>query len=473
MSRSFVGLAALAACAILPGSLGAQGFMVNEHGTCVMARGGVGTPKPCDASAVFFNPGGIAGMGTQLTLGATGIYAYGNFTDDYTGKVSDLQNPLVPVPHAYFTYGITPKLTAGFGFFVPYGLGTKWSSGWDPDAGTMDFDVAFEGRFNGYDNDLRSMYLQPTLAYKVNDLISVGAGFDFVIGSVELNQMLDLSEQPAPAPAPAGTTLGALGIPFHTQFANAQITAHGATGIGGNFGILLTPGEGVSIGARYLTRVKLSYEGDANFTQAPSGLILPAENPFFVPGGTPVDLVIQGLGVFDNVLVDQGGNAEITMPDQFSLGVAVSPTDVFTVLAEWQWVHWSLFNELVLDFENLPDKTIKENYEDTNGFRFGFEWMTSQKMTLRGGYLYHEAAAPPETVTPLLPEGARNEFTGGLGFDLSSRLHVDLAYQYIAQNKRRGRVREPLPGDDPTEELNSGLYTFNAHLFGATFRVGF
>jgi long-chain fatty acid transport protein len=142
-------------------------------------------------------------------------------------------------------------------------------------------------------------------------------------------------------------------------------------------------------------------------------------------------------------------------------------------MAEWQWVHWSLFNELVLDFETLPDKTLKEDYQDTNGFRFGFEWLAGQTFTVRAGYLYHEGAAPPQTVTPLLPEGARNEFTGGLGFDLSSRLHVDVAYQYILQNQRRGRVREPLPGTDPTVELNTGLFKFNAHLFGATLRVGF
>src|SRR5690349_23875725 len=35
------------------------------------------------------------------------------------------------------------------------------------------------------------------------------------------------------------------------------------------------------------------------------------------------------------------------------------------------------------------------------------------KWTFRGGWLNHEGAAPDETVTPLLPEGTRNEFTGG------------------------------------------------------------
>jgi long-chain fatty acid transport protein len=465
MPRSILGLAALAAVALVPSSLVAQGFMVNEHGTCVMARGGVGTPKPCgDGSAVFYNPAGIAGSsGGMLSLGATGIYAYGSFQDDYTGESTDLKNSIVPVPHAYFTYGLTPKLSAGFGFFVPYGLGTKWPTTF------QGYDTDFEGRFNGYDNDLRSMYFQPTVAYKINDLVSVGAGFDFVLGSVLLNQMVDISEQEAQP----GVTFGDLGIPFHTQAASAKIEASNATGFGGNFGILVTPGSGVSIGARYMTRVKLDYAGDATFEPAPTGIALPPGNPFGVPAGTPLDAVLVGGGIFEDVLVAQGGNAQITMPDQFSLGVAVSPSDVFTVMAEWQWVHWALFDTLTLDFENLPDKTIVENYGNTNGFRFGFEWAAAQKVMVRGGYLYHEGAAPPETVTPLLPEGSRNEFTAGMGYQFSSRFAADFAYQYIAQDKRRGRVQEPLAGDPPTVDLNSGLYTFNAHLFGATLRVLF
>ena len=465
MPRSILGLAAVVAVSLVPGTLVAQGFMVNEHGTCVMARGGVGTPKPCgDGSAVFYNPAGIAGSsGGTLSLGATGIYAYGNFQDDYTGQTTDLKNKIVPVPHAYFTYGFTPKLSAGFGFFVPYGLGTKWPTIF------QGYDTDFEGRFNGYDNDLRSMYFQPTLAYKINDLVSVGAGFDFVLGSVKLKQMIDISEQELQP----GVTFGDLGIPFHTQAASAQIKASNATGFGGNFGILVTPGAGVSIGARYMTRVKLDYSGDATFEPAPTGIALPPGNPFGAPAGAPLDVVLAAGGLFDQVLVAQGGNASITMPDQFSLGVAVSPSDVFTVMAEWQWVHWALFDTLTLDFDQLPDKTIVENYGNTNGFRFGFEWTSSPRLTWRGGYLYHEGAAPPETVTPLLPEGSRNEFTAGLGYQFSDRFVADVAYQYIAQDKRRGRVREPLPGDAPTVDLNSGLYTFNAHLFGATLRVLF
>jgi len=115
MPRFALGVACAAALAATPSLAFAQGFQVNEHGTCVMGRAGVGTPKPCDdGSAIFYNPAGIAGTGTVVSLGVTGIYAYGSFAADYTGEVTDLENPLVPVPHAFFTYGITPKLTATF-----------------------------------------------------------------------------------------------------------------------------------------------------------------------------------------------------------------------------------------------------------------------------------------------------------------------------------------------------------------------
>ena len=447
----------------LPGTVLAQGFQVNEHGTCVMGRAGTGVASPCsDGSSIYYNPAGITGVpGWTVSAGVTVIAASGNFTGDLAGEVTDLANDPIPVPHVYVTYG-RDKWAAGIGVFVPYGLGTKWP-------------IEFEGRFLGFDNDLRSIYIQPSAAYEILDWLMVGAGLDIVIGSVELNQRLDFSEQAAPPPAPAGTTVGQLGIPFHTDFAEANIKATHATGIGGNFGIRIKPVESVDIGVRYLTRVTLDYEGTATFEQTESGFRLPDGNPFGVPAGTPLDAVIAGLGLFDagGPLSTQGGNTSITMPDQVTVGVAIDAFDDLKVLAEWQWVHWSLFDELVLDFEIAPTVTLEEKYRNTNAFRFGLDWATTNKVNLRGGYLYHEGAAPDETVTPLLPEGPRNEFTAGVGIRFSNTFMVDLAYQYIRQDKRRGRVRGADAGQSTTAELNSGLYTFNAHLFAATLAVHF
>jgi long-chain fatty acid transport protein len=454
---------------VIPIAAAAQGFSVNEHGTCSMARGGTGVASACgDGSTINFNPSGIAGItGGLVGAGVTLIQANGSFTDDRTLLVGELENEPVPVPHVYLVYGINDKLAAGFGFFVPYGLGSEWAD-------------TFEGRFNGYDNDLRSMYFQPTLAYKLHDKIKIGAGFDYVVGSLKLTQRLDLSE----FTAVPGTTFGEIGIPFHTDFANAELEASGATGIGGNFGITIEPVDGFSIGARYLTRVKLDYEGEAVFDPVSTGLILPPQNPIAVLNPLldenlplPVDNLLEAADLFSDgsQLGDQVVSTSITMPDQATVGVAIDVSPALMLLVDYQWMNWSIFDRIQLDFENAatPDREVIEDYEDTHGIRVGLDWDGGGMLAVRGGYLYHKGAAPPQTVTPLLPEGARNEFTGGFGLRLTDMLTADFAYQYLKQNDRRGRVREGESGAAPTEALNSGLYAFNAHLFGVTLSVHF
>ncbi len=421
----------------------AQGFGIFEHGSCGMGRAGAGSAAPCqDGSAIFFNPAGIAGMqGVTLTSGATLIIASGSFTpDDPAVGRTDLNNDPIPVPHAFGVIGITDKVTAGLGIFAPYGLATEWPI------------TGFEGRFVGHDNKLSSIYVQPTLAYKIHERVSIGAGLDIVVGLIEINQRLDLADQPA---AP-GLTLGQAGlVPALTDFAEVRLRATRATDVAGNFGVHVRLTDRFSVAARYLTRVELNYDGDARFEQ--------------VPTGTPFDAVVAPLFAAGAPLGDQDVATSITMPDQFLVGVAFRVTPQLLLLADYQWVNWSEFDRVELNFANplTPDQTLLENYDDTSGIRLGLDWTASERWTLRGGYLYHQAAAPDETVTPLLPEANRNEVTAGLGIRISKKLTVDVAYQFIAQTDRRGRVVERLPGETAAD-VNSGLYEFWANLIGLT-----
>ncbi|UCD25619.1 MAG: outer membrane protein transport protein [Gemmatimonadota bacterium] len=445
----------------------AQGFSVNEHGSCVMGRGGTGVALPCaDASTILFNPAGIAGtLGWTVAAGVTPIYAGGGFTNDLYQTTDELDNGVVPVPHAYVSYGISSKLAAGFGFFVPYGLGTQWKTD-------------FDGRFLGYDNNLQSMYFQPTLAYDVGKGVKIGAGFDFVVGSLKLTQRADLSEFEA---AP-GITFGQVGIPFHSEFSDGKLEAHNATGFGGNFGISWDATDWISFGARYMTRVKLDYTGTATFAAVPTGIVLPPGNPLSIllqlppDQPLPMDAVLEQADLYSEgqPLSDQEVKTSITMPDQGVVGFALRATPKFTFLFDLQWMNWSVFDTLRAEFEYQDeDLVLVENYRDTYGLRFGVDWAATEKLAVRGGYLYHGAAAPDETVTALLPEGVRNEFTLGLGYQFSPMFRADLAYQHLQQNDRRGRTRDALPGQAPTVELNSGIYKFYAHLFGATLSVHF
>jgi long-chain fatty acid transport protein len=441
----------------------AQGFGVFEHGTCAMGRAGTGVAAPCgDGSAIFFNPAGLAAIDRlTLTGGLTLIQATGSFTDDLLAERTGLDNSPIPVPHVFAAYPLHDRVTAGLGLFVPYGLSTNWPAD-------------FDGRFNGYDNALQSIYIQPTVAFRPIDIIQIGGGLDVVIGSVKLTQRLDLSE----FEAVPGITFGQLGVPFHTDFADATLETHGATGVTGNFGVIIAPHDRFSIGFRYLGKTTLEYEGDATFDPIATGIVLPPGNPLAAALGLdpaqslPLDLVLNGADLFSPgaPLEDQTVHTRITMPDQIVVGFALRPAESFTLLFDYQRVNWSTFDVLSVDFENTltPDREVIENYEDTDGFRFGVDIEVSPRWDVRAGYLWHEGAAPPQTVTPLLPEGTRNELTIGFGWRISDAFTTDVAYQYIRQDDRRGRVTEGPPGQAPTVDLNSGLYTFKGHLVGFT-----
>jgi long-chain fatty acid transport protein len=447
-----------------PALLSAQGFGIYEQNTCTMGRGGTAVAAPCpDGSAIFFNPAGLAGLkGGHASAGVTLIRVQGGFTDDLFQETTDLNDPLIPVPQAYLSYAVTPKLGVGIGFFAPYGLQTRWP-------------LSFDGRFSGYDNIIKTFYVQPTLAFQVTPKFKLGGGFDIVHGSVELHQHIDLSQAPVPG-FTDGTTFGAFGIPYGTAFADADLQAS-KTSFGAHFGAILDVNDRLSIGARYLMKVKLDYAGTAHFTQVNTGIIIPADVaiPGFgtIPAGTPLDQFLAappslgGLGVFSSggLLADQIATASIANPDMFVFGVAYKLKQNLTLLADYQWTHWSTFGVLNLAFSpnTALNQTLYENYKNTSALRLGAEWtvevIEDLPWTVRGGYLYHQGAAPPETVTPLLPEGDRNEVTAGLSVKFLEHLQGDFAYQYIRQNDRRGRTRA-LP--------NNGLYTFSAHLFGVS-----
>ncbi|HUL01598.1 MAG TPA: outer membrane protein transport protein, partial [Gemmatimonadales bacterium] len=218
---------ALLMVAGLPALLGAQGFGIYEQDACTMGRAGTAVAAPCpNASAIFFNPAGLAGLkGVRISGGATLIHINGSFTDDQFQGITNLDDPLIPVPQVFVSYGVTPKLGVGLGFFAPYGLQTRWPT-------------SFDGRFVGYDNTIKTYYIQPTVAYQVAPWLKIGGGLDIVHGSVNLHQRLDLATTPVPlAGLPQGTTFGAFGIPLGTDFADADLEASN-TGYGAHFGAI-------------------------------------------------------------------------------------------------------------------------------------------------------------------------------------------------------------------------------------------
>jgi len=460
MRRYYVWLASgfLAALLVAPASAWGQGFSVNEHGTCAMGRAGTGVAAPCDdGSAMFFNPAGLAQAPkgrTQISVGGTFIAPSGGFTQDATGLSSDLKEKVLPVPAVYLSHGVTDRITAGLGVFAPYGL-------------TIDWPKNALGRFSAFRSHIRNIYVQPTVAARLGQYVKVGAGFDVNFMHLELEERIDLSEQATTTP---GVTFANLGIPHGTDFAEAKI-AGSKTTVGYHVGIIVEPTPRFAVGARYLSRQRgKDIDGDVEVKQVNTGILIPPGSPllaaFGVPAGTPLDAVLATQFQPGGPLVDQGGATTIRLPEQLSIGVIFRPTDRLRLLADWGLQNWEVWDEIVLDFEILPTQVLPQDFKKTNSWRFGGEYDIGPTSVVRLGYLTHSAAAPDKTVTSILPEAARSEFTVGFGTRLGAAGHVDLAYQYIDQADRRGRSGGP-------GTVNDGIYEFKAHLFGATFTWNF
>jgi long-chain fatty acid transport protein len=269
-----------------------------------------------------------------------------------------------------------------------------------------------------------------------------------------------------------GATFANLGIQSGTDFANADLEGH-AWNLGFNVGIMLQPTDKLSLGIRFLSRQKVEVDdATVTFTQIATNDTLALGNPFGVPPGTTLDQVLAPRFLPDSTLSNQGGKTTLTLPEQLVVGAAYQLTPRLKLLFDYQRTNWKVFKDLVIDFEHAGQRTIVENYHASNGFRMGGEFAWTSNTTVRAGFLTHSEAAPDQTVTPNLPEGPRSELTLGLGTRLTSSLRVDLAYQYIDQADRRGRTTDGGQAA-PTPAVNNGLYTFHAHLFGATFALAF
>jgi len=448
---------ALFVFAAVPATLSAQGFAVNELGTCTMARGGVSAAVPCaDGSAIWFNPAALTGItGTTLSGSVTAIMPHGGFTDIYFDQKTDMPSQTYWVPSIYLAHRLSDKVGVGIGFYAPYGLGTKWPT-------------TFQGRFDAYRTKLTSFNIQPTIAYQVTKWLSLGFGVAYIHSTVDLRQRLDLSQQPIPANPflPPGTPFSAIGIPTNTDFADADLNASG-NGVAFNGGIQIKVNDRLTIGGHFITKRTITYNGTATFTQLPTGLVIPPNTTPFNPGfPLPVDGLLQGQFLPDSALASGAASTQIVLPDQGTIGFSYKAGKSWTVMGDYQQIVWGWFNKLTIDFANpaTPDRSQYEGYRDSHAIRLGVEWQQSAKTVIRGGYLFHTAAAPDQTVTPLLPEGERNEFTIGVGTELSKGLLLNLAYQYIRQQDRNGRAGTT---------FNNGLYTFNASLFGAGFSYNF
>jgi long-chain fatty acid transport protein len=386
----------------------------------------------------------------------------GGFRQDTTMRRYAGNVPTAKAPH-FFLNSVDGKVAYGIGVYAPYGLTSQWNGD-------------FPGRFEALKTSLKTIYVQPNVAYAISPTWSVGGGVIYGHSDVELDQALDLSAQLA---QPGGPTFGQLGIAAGTQFATAKVTGS-ASGWGYNLGIHGKLSSDWSVGARYLSHVRFSYDNaKATFTQDATGLTLSAGNPL-TGTVTPVDALVQGQFSGTGALTPQGASTVIDHPWQAQAGVGFTGLPNTTLSADVARIGWSSFNTLPLNFSgnaSASDRVLLEDYHDIWSYRFGAEYAfktgNMQGVILRGGYSYAQTPAPDETVTPLLPDMPRQNGSIGIGVPLAQTSMLDFSYLHVSTAGRRGRITERTSEAQTAAELNSGSYDLQANVFSLSLTTHF
>jgi long-chain fatty acid transport protein len=420
-SRAATGALLALGLALQPATAGAAGFALFEQGARGMGFAGAYTAQASDASAIFHNAAGIAFLkGSHLYLGGTLVDPSTDFTgsDPYPGegRLESMSVGAVPLPSLYYTHQFTDRFAAGIGLDVPFGLKTEWAS---PDT--------FTGRFVSTRAELTGFALNPSVAYKLADRLSIGGGIDIRRTKVTLNRHV---------PAVNPFTLKVADV------ATVELEADTATDFGFNLGVLAKPTERISVGLSYRHKVNQDYTGTATFTLLPTGS---AQFDQAVARQLPAGALTAHTG--------------IEYPGFASGGVAYKWKD-WTFEGDVNWYQWSTFDQLPITLDERPDLSsiVEENYTSSWQFRLGAERRLNDAWAVRGGYFFDESPSPTESVSPLLPDSNRHGFALG-GTWRGQSLFVDAAAWYVHSNERStlGVNRDHFDGTYKSHAMTLGV----------------
>jgi len=407
-------LSCLLVSTFIPTLANASGFALIEGN----ARGqgnayaGAAAHTP-DASTIFYNPAGLTDLtGDHLTVAGHMIIPHSTFTNDgskattffagtpfenLNGDDDDGGSPAL-VPNLYWVKTINDSTKFGLGVNSPFGLAIKYDDDW-------------VGRYHGVTSDLKTININPSLAYKVSDQLSIGGGIDVMLGTVNLTSAVDFGAI-CMAQFNSSTCQGLGALPQGADgFADLNGDNYDNLSTGFNLGLKYKITDNSTLGLAYRSEVEMEIEGDADFTVPSTASFVYAANLF----------------------VDTDLEAVVDLPASFSISYA-HQADKITYLADVTWTGWSSFEELRIVYDNAaqPDSVTTEEWEDVLRYAFGIDYQYSEDTIYRVGIAYDETPVPSaERRTPRLPGNDRTWLSLGLSKQIDDGLSIDIGYSHL------------------------------------------
>jgi long-chain fatty acid transport protein len=213
--------------AAFSGAASAAAFQLMEQNASGLGTAYAGSAAVADnASTIFFNPAGMTqlGSGIQLSAGVTGVGPSYEYRNQAGVKSGGDAGGWAAVPNAYLSGQLTKDLFLGLGISAPFGLATEYDPNW-------------AGRAYAIKSDIKTVNINPSVAYRVSDKVSLGFGLNYQSIEGELTRN------------PAGTLV--------TLKADDNSW-------GWNAGALFTLSPAMRVGLSYRSAIKHKLEGTIN-----------------------------------------------------------------------------------------------------------------------------------------------------------------------------------------------------------------
>ena len=409
------------------------------------ALGGAVTAQSNDVYSIYYNPAGL----TQLKGGQFSAaiqmcdpdlkfhdYTVTNGTTDLPGSGANIKDDSdnLFIPFMGYAQPINENLAFGVAVYVPFGLDVKWK----------DDTLGAKNWFHSY--YIRETFT-PTLSYKINDQLAVGAG-------VALGKSKSGAEKILNYPLAAST---AMGLP--TSFDTFSTANQTAVYTGAYTSAMTATGGNTAASAAAATTAAKTYTALA-LTHAVDGkkLELELEDSFNYSANagiqyTPNDKVAVGLTYRGRAKADFDGDVTINgvkvttadmsydHPEQVQVGVMVKPVPSVTMEMDVVWTNWSINKTQLTEFSTpllgiLPSETLNRKWNDTNQIRLGAEWQVNELVALRCGYFYDPSPIPDDTFDIMWPDADRKTYSIGTGLNFGKWV-LDASIQFAhAETKR-------------------------------------
>lgn len=422
----------------LSGPVRAAGFQLMEQNASGLGNAYAGSAAVAeDASTVFFNPAGMSRLkGMNVAFSVNAIKPTAKFDDKGStlptritahGGDGGEAGDLAFVPAGYFTLPLTADLSVGLGLGAPFGLKTEYNRNW-------------VGRFHAVKSEIKTMNINPSLSYKVNDRLALGVGASYQRIEAELTSMFDYSQFLA------------------VSDLEGRVKVEGDDHAWGwNIGALFDLSDTMRLGLSYRSKIDYTLKGKAS-------VVAPTHSNGVVQAG------INAVTALANI--NGRIKADVELPDVATLSVYQRLTDRWEMLGDVSWTGWSTLQELNIvrqsDGTALTSETLK--WRDTWRVAFGGSYLYTDTVKLKFGLAWDQSPVRDTSRLPRVPDDDRIWLSLGVQWKPTTGHVLDVGYTHIF-------VKDPKINNDAGVAAAKGRlvgeYDASVDILGAQYSLSF